>query len=323
MNADIFAEWLRHRGRFVVRTASSYWHSEGARAMQAFPYHWTIHPSKDELTELLKSSHALSLRYSTTTDAPLGYLSYHTILETRRYEIENLGKWARKNVRRGLRNCSVEPISFQDLAEKGWDLQCDTLARQGRSRKLMREAWAELCLSAAALPGFEAWGGLVQGQLAASVITFRMEDCCYMLYQQCRQEYLTSHVNNALGFAVTQTLLRRDGVRSVFYSLHSLDAPSSVDEFKFRLGFSAKPVRQRVVFHPLCAPFINPITHAFVRAAKALRPGSPFFAKTEGMVRFYIEGNGSLDQQLRNAPFLQTEAARASLADPSSVEGSH
>jgi len=323
MNADIFAEWLRRRGRLVVRTASSYWHSEGVRALQAFPYHWTVHPSEDELEQLLKDNHALSLRYSTSTDAPLGYLSYHTVLETRRYEIENLGKWARKNVRRGLRSCSVEPISFQDLAEKGWDLQCDTLARQGRSCKVRREDWSALCLSAAALPGFEAWGGLVQGQLAASVIAFRMQDCCYMLYQQCLQEYLTSHVNNALGFAVTQALLRRDDVNSVFYSLHSLDAPPSVDEFKFRLGFSPKPVRQRVVFHPLCAPFINPITHAFVRAAKALRPGSPFFAKTEGMLRFYIEGKRSLNQQMRNAPFLQTEAGHTSLVDSNRAEAAH
>jgi hypothetical protein len=323
MNADNFAEWLRRRGRLVVRTASSYWHSEGVRALQAFPYHWTIHPSEDELTQLLKTSRALSLRYSTSTDAPLGYLSYHTILETGRYEIENLGKWARKNVRRGLRNCSVEPISFRDLAEKGWDLQCDTLARQGRSRKLTREDWTELCLAASGLPGFEAWGGMVEGKLAASVITFLMQDCCYMLYQQCRHEYLTSHVNNALGFAVTQALLHRDGVRSVFYSLHSLDAPSSVDEFKFRLGFSPRPVRQRVVFHPLCAPFINPITHAFVRAAKALRPGSPFFAKTEGMVRFYIEGKKSVSQQMRHASFLQLEAARASLANSERAKAAH
>ena len=323
MNADIFAEWLRCRGRLVTRTASSYWHSEGVRALQAFPYHWTIHPGEDELAQLLKDSHALSLRYSTSTDAPLGYLSYHTILETRHYEIQDLGKWARKNVRRGLRNCSVEPISFQDLAEKGWDLQCDTLARQGRSRKLTREDWTVLCLSAADLPGFEAWGGLVEGRLAASVITFLMQDCCYMLYQQCRQECLTSHVNNALGFAVAQALLRRDGVNSVFYSLHSLDAPSSVDEFKFRLGFSPKPVRQRVVFHPLCAPFINPIIHAFVRAAKALQPRSPFFAKTEGMMRFYIEGKKSLSQQMRHASFSQLRAARASLANSRRGELAH
>jgi hypothetical protein len=126
-----------------------------------------------------------------------------------------------------------------------------------------------------------------------------------MLYQQCRRNYLAAHVNNALSFAVTQTMIDRPTVRSVFYTLHSLDAPPSMDEFKLRMGYTAKPVRQRVVFHPWISPLFNPITHAMVRWLKVIRPKHPLLAKGEGMIRFYLEGKQPLQNQ--DVPPLLTE----------------
>jgi hypothetical protein len=302
MTPDVFAEWLRCQGQQVVRTPSSYWHSQGPRVFQAFPYHWTVRLSEEELTSLLREHGIIAARYSTAPDAPLGCLSYHVVYEKPTYDFEDLGKWARKNVRRGLRNCAVEPVPFELLAREGWSLQQDTLDRQGRHLRVSREEWRRRCESAAALPGFEAWGALVQGTLAASVMTFQMGDCGYMLYQQCRREFLTAHVNNALSFVVTKTLISRAALRSIFYTLHSLDAPAEMDEFKLRMGYTAKPVRQRVVFHPRLAPLLNPATHALLKLAKRLRPGSPLVSKAEGMVRFYIEGKRPAEQQLVPKP---------------------
>lgn len=239
---------------------------------------------------------ALALRYSTAFDAPIGYPSYHVVLDERKYNIERLGKWARKNVRRGLRESVVQPISFQLLASDGWGLHQETLDRQRRDELPDRKDWERLCLSAGDLPGFEAWGALVQGRLAASVITFQMQDCGYMLYQQSKRDCLTAHVNNALSYTVTQTMTRRPQVSSIFYGLHSLDAPSSVDEFKFRMGYSRKPVRQRVCLHHACLPLFNPVTHILVRTARFLRPRNRVFAKAEGMIRFYLGGKRALNQ---------------------------
>jgi hypothetical protein len=310
MNPEIFSRWLERQGHRIVRTESSYWHSHGVRALQAFPYHWTIRPGDKDLRQLLRETRGVCLRYSAPMESPEGYLSYHVVLEKPSYGFEDLGKWARKNVRRGLRNCTVEPITFDLLAEEGWALQCHTLERQKRNLRVSREEWRVRCLAAKELPGFEAWGALVQGRLAASVITFLMGDCVYLLYQQCHREFLAAHVNNALSFSVTQMMIRRPGVRSILYSLHSLDAPPSMDEFKFRMGYAAKPVRQRVVFHPLCAPLVNSALHGLVKAAKAFRPGSTVLAKAEGMIRFYLEGKRPLDEQARAASFFPLPGAR-------------
>jgi hypothetical protein len=313
-SVETFACWLERQGRRVVRTESSCWHSEGVRALQAFPYHWTIEPGERELVELLWKQRAVCLRYSAPICSPLGCVSYHVVREGPGYDLQSLGKWARKNVRRGLRNCCVEAISFDRLAEEGWALQCDTLKRQQRRLRVTAEDWRVRCLAAKDLPGFEAWAAMVSRRLAASVITFRMDDCVYLLSQQCHHEFLTAHVNNSLSFRVTQEMLRRSGVRSVFYSLHSLDASASMDEFKFRMGYAARVVRQRVLFHPVLERLANPSVHALVRAARVLIPGHPVLAKAEGLLRFRLQGKRPLSQQDYPASLVRQ------LADPSEAE---
>jgi hypothetical protein len=100
-------------------------------------------------------------------------------------------------------------------------------------------------------------------------------------------------------------------VRSILYGLHSLDAPPSVDEFKFRMGYTAKAVRQRVVFHPWLRPAFNPLSHAAVRGLRKWLPGSPLLAKAEGMLRFYLQGRLPLELQQAPPP-LQDGAAQRS-----------
>lgn len=296
MTPDIFSEWLRRQGHTIKKTASSYWSDHGPRVYQAFPYHWVVNIPDVELKSLLRETQAIGLRYSTPITAGLGQVSYHAVFEGENYGFDTLSKWARKNVRRGLKNCFVEPISFRRLADEGWMLQLDTLDRQGRDLEVSAGAWRRRCLAAADLPGFEAWGALVEGRLAASVITFQMDTCTYMLYQQCHRDYLADHVNNALSFVVTQTMVERSQIRSILYGLHSLDAPTSVDEFKFRMGYTAKPVRQRVVFHPWLTPLFNPASHAIVRHLRRWTE-NPALAKAEGMMRFYLHGKQPLSKQ--------------------------
>jgi len=308
MNAEVFAEWLNRQGHHVFKTPNSYWYDQGPNFYQSFPYHWMIKPSEDELSRFLLTNYAFGLRYSTYLNFPIGKISYHAVCEKPYYGFENLSKWARKNIRRGLKNCKVKQITFDRLAKEGLILQIDTLNRQGRKLDLSYEIWQRRCLSAADLPGFDVWGALVDDCLAASVITFQMDDCVYMLYQQCLREFLPGHVNNALSFVVTQNILDRPGVQSILYGLHSLDAPVSVDQFKFRMGYVPKPVRQRVVFHPWLAPLFNKKTHVLLKKVLSLRPGSPSLAKAEGMVRFYLEGKLPLQQQTWPEPLLMNSA---------------
>lgn len=297
MNADIFAEWLRNQGYRVVRTQSSYWYEASAHVYQAFPYHWTIEPKEGELLDLLRKERAVALRFSAPIEYSIGRISYHAIFDQPTYNLETLDRRSRQNVRTGLENCRVEPAPFKLLAEEGWELEVDTAARQGRRVRMSKDAWRRRYLAAGSLPGFEAWGSYVNNKLVAALLTFSYDDCCELISQQCHRDYLNARVNNALTFVVTRVMMGRPGIRSVFYALQSLDAPPSVDEYKFRMGYRAKPVRQRVVFHPMAAALANSLTHHVIAALLRRDKSNPFLAKAEGMLRFYLEGMRPLEEQ--------------------------
>ena len=252
---------------------------------QAFPYHWTIAPEREELRELMFHHRASALRYSAMTDAAVTANGYHVVYTGSDYELENLSGWARKNVRRGLRCSTVGRISFQRYVEEGWPLRQDTLTRQGRHLRENRDDWRRKYLAAADLPGFEVWGAEVHNQLAATLVVFQMDGWGYMLYQQCHSEYLREHPNNALSFVVTQHLIREVKVKGVYYGMRSLDAPASVDEFKFRMGYEASPIAQKIEFHPYLKPLVNVATHWASQKLATTFPHSYCIAKAQGMLR--------------------------------------
>lgn len=296
MNADIFAEWMRRQGHQVIRTKSSYWYSAGPRVLQAFPYHWLISPSQEEIQELMTSHGILSLRYSTLLNSAVGKVSYHIILQNP-YDMSMLKSQARNGVKRGLSRCKVEQISFERLATEGWLLQQDTLDRQNRLRSMTQAEWERLCRSAADLPGFEAWAAAVDGDLAAAVIVNQIDNTWCVPYALSHRRFLSDHVNNALFYSVSTNLLARENVEGIFFTVQSLDAPPTVDDFKLRMGLIARPVRQRVDFHPWIRPLATSTTHKVFSHLLQRDSGNPVIAKTEGMLRFYLEGRQPLTDQ--------------------------
>lgn len=288
MTSEVYSEWLLRQGHKIVRTASCYWHSEGFGVYQAFPYHWLITPSQQELSELFSGQRAVALRYSMPESSGQGCPSYAIVFESTGYNLEGLGHRTRKNVRRGLRECSVEPISFQTLVDEAWELRMDALDRQGRQLKITRDLWRHRYLSAVDLPGFQVWGARVKDHLAGYLVTFQMGDCLYILDQQSHRDFLYLNVNNALTFVVSQHGASQAGVRVLFYGLESLDAPERVAEFKFHMGYVKKPIRQRIEFRPNVAFFANRLTYRLADVMSKLRPADRRLAKAKGMLRLYL-----------------------------------
>ena len=297
MTADNFAEWLRRQGHHVVRSASSYWYNQGPRVYQAFPYHQLIAPDEDELRALLVRERMLGARFSTDLDAHLGAVSYHVVCRSTLGRLENIPRKARHDIRRGLNAGRVQQIPLSRLADEGWELRKDTLERQGRTRAESQQWWSRLCRAADGIPGFEAWGLLADETMAASLLAFRCDDCVSILYQQSRTSHLAAGVNNALAFDFARAALSRAGVSSLFYGLASLDAPASVDEFKFRMGFTPQPVRQRVVLHPALRPFVGRPLKVLVARTSATFPGLPIVRKGSGLLSLYLEGLKPLGRQ--------------------------
>ena len=290
-------EWLRRQGHRLVFSASTCWYDAAPGIFQAFPYHPVIEPAEDELRQVFREGRARGLRYSAPPTSPIGKISYHVVYSKPVYGLEQVSRQTRQNIRRGLDYATYEPVSFARLAKEGWLLRAETLARQGRLRAENQAWWKRLCLSAEGLPGFEAWGAFRGRTLVASLIAYLAKDCYLMLYQQSLTEHLKFGVNNTLGFVFTQKALARPGLKQLFYGLESLDAARDVDKFKFRMGYTAEPVRQRVLFHPVLRPLVSSATLAAMDYFGRTGLGRPGWLKAAGMIRFYLEGNRPLFQQ--------------------------
>ena len=289
MNAEIFAEWLKRQGYKVFHTESSYWYNAGPKVLQAFPYHWLITPGKEEIKTLMIKNNVAALRYSSPADSMTGKLSYHYVLQNC-YNLETLNSKARNGVKRGLECFAIERIPFERLATEGWILQEDTLIRQNRPGSMTRKQWENLCLAAKDLQGFEVFAAISGGELAAAVIVCRIDDIYNVPFAMSHCRFLRNHVNNALFFSFCCELLNRDKVKSIFFTVQSLDAPANVDEFKQRMGFEKKIVRQDVIVHPLLKPVVTSTLHALSQRLLNRFPSSHQLAKAEGLMRFYLEG---------------------------------
>ena len=296
MNGENFATWMRHQGHHVYRTVSSYWYDAGPHVLQAFPYHWLIAPSRTEMDALMWKHGIIALRYSTAVAPRHGKVSYHVVLR-RPYELEMLKSQARNGVKNGLAHFNIEQISFERLATEGWALQQDTLTRQDRLRSMSQQEWERLCRAAIDVPGFEAWAATSDGELAGVVIICRIDDVFNVPYAMSHSRFLGNHVNNVLFYSIGREMLSRPGVRGVFFTVQSLDAPPNVDEFKFRMGLTPKAVCQRVEFHPLLRPFVTPALHRWILQRLQKDPSHPTWTKADGMVRLYLEGKRPLAEQ--------------------------
>lgn len=292
MKAEIFAEWFSRQGYQVIQSESSYWVNMGFRIFQAFPYHWLIDPSEKELRNIFFRNNVAALRYSTALNNLNGIQSYHVVCDNSNYHLKDLQRQARQNIKRGLASADIRTISMEKLATEGWKLRKETLERQGRTNAESEEQWRKLCLSADGLQGFEAWGAFCDGRLAASFLAFQCDEYYTLPYEQSATQYINLRVNNGIFYFVTQAALKRKNISSVFYGLQSLDAPPSVDQFKFRMGYTAKPVCQRVVFHPSISLLANNYSHWLIVKMLGRFQGNYTLAKAEGMLRFYLNEKG-------------------------------
>ncbi len=292
VNPENFCEFLKRQGHKIILTESCYWYNAQPGFFFYFPYHRLIDPGKEELNKLLWGEPAIGLRYFTDLNG-FGKESYLIVCSDKDYSLESVdAKYARRQTRRGLENYNIQQIDFQQIIREGNPINQDTLIRQGRDKDIWNERkWQQYCGAAEGLDGFEVWGAFSNGKLAAFMIGFQMEDHFTILHHSSSSAELVNYVNNALVFTVTQNKLMSESVGHVSYGPESLDAPLSLDKFKFRMGYIKKPIKQRIVFNPVFSPLVNPISYRFIQFLSRQISESDTMRKLEGIFRFYLESN--------------------------------
>src|SRR4030042_5590414 len=286
MQPEALAEFYKLQGYRTYTSECCIWYDAQPGFYFNIPYHRLIAPSIKELERILWGIPCIALRYFTNVDS-VGKSSYTIVCSDKNYDINSVdAKYARRQTRRGLEHFQIRQLDFIDLVEHNC-INADTLIRQERKPRVWTDKrWKRYCLSATGITGLEAWGAFYENNLAAFIVAYQMDDYFEILHHSSATEYLHLYPNNALVFSVTKLKLSSMEVNHVSYGPQSLDAPESLETFKFRMGFEKLPMKQGIIFHPIIRPFINDITYKFIQRIAA-GSSTDFWRKLEGIFRFY------------------------------------
>ena len=287
LDAAGYARFLEALGHRVVRAGETYWYDVGGRFYMSAPPFFVVRPDEAQLDDVFRSTQCIGLRYPAPLEGP-GRRSYQIVCDDPDYGLEKLSGNNRSKVRRGLKRCRIEATPMDAIATHGRRAHEDTVGRQGRDGVLGGERWRRFFEVAAQTPGFEGWGAWVDGELAAFLVSVSFADSVEFLLARSRSDLLSAYPNNALIFSVTEEMLRQRKVGSITFGLESLEPVGPLDQFKFGIGYAQRPLRQRVVFHPLLRGVlgIEPVRRGVLAFADWRGEQGVFWRKAAGLLRF-------------------------------------
>lgn len=269
-------------GRQTIESESCWWYNAyGQRTFYfAFPPQRLITPQPAEIGRIFAQLPALSaLRY--LSPAGNGQSNSYRWIRRAPYSIDSLSANSRSKIRRGLRHCTIRPVSFEELAAQGQLAQHDTMLRQGKPAR-------DYDAGQLAQPGhsYAAWGAWIDDDLAAFVITQQIDDWVYIQVNRSVNRYLRHYPNNALVYTVTSRLLETPGISTVSYGWESLTPLESLDNFKLSMGFEQEAARQVILLSPWLRWAWNPATRALGRLASRTLPTNRIVKQLLGLSRF-------------------------------------
>jgi len=244
-----FAEFFLRQGQKVIETKACFWYSHRPFLYMSLPYYRAVSPSQAELGRVLLGGPAAALRFPAAgqTQRQLGML----VCSDKNYDFHLLHPKSRAATRQGLKNCKVERFDFTYLARNGHRLNEETFRRQGRDLLSITAAqWQRLCQVANEIPGFEAWGAFVDGNLAAFSILAQVGDWVLFQHGSSATAYLKHKPNNALTFVVTKSKLVDPGVACMWYGIETPFA-RELNAYWVRMGYRRQVFPERIVYNPL------------------------------------------------------------------------
>ncbi|GIW43754.1 MAG: hypothetical protein KatS3mg077_1036 [Candidatus Binatia bacterium] len=291
LTAESYAKFLALQGYRVRRTKTTFWFEANRWFYLAAPHHREYYISPGEVRELFRGWRCVGVRYAAPLHSEVGKLSYQIVLDTRDYGLEGLSANVRSKIRRGLRRCHVGPADLGTLEREGWELNLETLRRQNRGDAWTEQHWRRFWRAAQQVPGVEGWGAWVGDKLAAFLVTVSFEDAVEFLLSRSTTDERGAYPNNALLFRVAEEMLVRRQAPQITFGLESLEDVKPLDEFKFSMGFRARPLRQVVVFHPVLRSILSrPEWRTLVRRWLVRRGhASVFWRKAAGLLQFAEE----------------------------------
>lgn len=258
MNYTGYAEFCRRIGYRVMETPGGIWIGPSFGFFNRMPLYETTPPTREEMLALFRHYPIVGLNYASSPD---GYskISHNYFIRNRNYGLDTLDKKGRWSVKKGLANCHVRPMEFDELYRLGMPLNRDSLTRQGRTDPMFTndDQWRCLCQAGKRVEEVEAWGAFVGEAIAAYLILIRLGPVVSLLYSSSQNSLLNFHPCPALFFSVVQAMMQKPGVEAIYNGPEWFGSGEGLDRFKQRLGFVPEPVAFIPRFRPLLSRILR------------------------------------------------------------------
>jgi hypothetical protein len=286
ITASEYVEALHKRGiRAFLGQGRVFWLVSERIGLGRYPESCFDLPLPGELRKLFWRSGRVVANYLLPVDDahPANAVLY--LCTDRGYHLEALSAQARRNARRAQRAFRFEFLDSDMLLAHGATAYCDTRARVGLSDGTV-DAFQGYTASLLATAGYKFVGAWSGDQLAAYMWILMVDDWA-SIGAYAANDFLRSCPNEGLINFILDYCLAQGRCREVIYGLSSIQETarsSSLDYFKKKVGFEARPVHRAFAFHPLVRPLINPLSNWALRGCVKLFPQSRMLRKASGVL---------------------------------------
>ena len=273
--------------RVLPGSPGTFWAQHESGSMMRIPTFYLEPPAAPEVRRVLWNGHVPLASYCLEPDERHLANAWLYVCSDQNYALESLAPTVRRNVRRGLKELKIAPLTLAEMLTHGLQAFCDTRTRTGVSDGTPEgfHQYFEHDLPEQVYLG--AWKG---DQLAA-FLTIREVDDWAELGCFSMNALLQYRPNDTLMYTALAHYLVKRRFRLVSYGLSSVQAESSaagLHRFKTKIGFEARPVHRAFVPHPLLRPFANKAVHRGVNAALRLKPGDRRLKKAGGVLAYIL-----------------------------------
>lgn len=283
-----YAKDLATNGARVLPGApGTFWAQHESSSMLRIPTFYLEPPTAREVRRVLWNGRVPLVSYCLEPDERHPANAWLYVCTDQNYALEKLAPTARRNVRRGLKELKIAPLTLAEMLTHGLQAFCDTRTRTG-----LRDGTAERfhLYFERDLPEQVYLGAWKDDQLGA-FLTIREVDDWAELGCYSANALLQYRPNDTLMYTALSHYLVKRRFRLVSYGLSSIQAESSaagLHRFKTKIGFEARPVHRAFVPHPLLRPFANKTVHWGVNVALRLKPGDRRLKKAGGALAYLL-----------------------------------
>jgi hypothetical protein len=163
-----------------------------------------------------------------------------TCCDDKDYDLENIKNTdGRKNIRKGLRECSIERIDIEDFSNKAYQVHCEAISSYGvvKSSIPTIDQFRDVFRRMSKYSGFEIWGAYVKNRLVAFATCLVVDNAVTLTNTRSDPEYHKHRPNNALIYEITRHYLKNRNVSYVSNGPRNLLHQTSINSFLIKMGY--------------------------------------------------------------------------------------